>query len=560
VAVTDLLIKVVADASSAVRELGQADDATSKTQKTLGRMAVPAAAAVVAIAGFGVAAAKSASDAEQAFGAVNAVFGKSSSAIHDFGKTSASSVGLATSEYEQMAAVFGAQLKNMGVASDQLAPKTNDLVTMGADLAAQFGGPTSQAVEALGSLLRGETDPIEQYGVSIKQADIKARMAADGTDKLTGAAAKQAQTQALLALVTEQTASSTGAFARETDSAAGASQIAAAQYENTKAALGQALLPAIVAVMGALSGLAGFLGDHVGLTQTLIGVIGGLSVVVLAANAALKAMAVAEGILGLATSETTGKTVAQRVATIANTAATKAAELASKAWAIANRVLAVTMYGIPIFAIIAGIMLLVGAIIYAYKNSETFRRIVDAAFDAVLSAARACWTWIKANWPLLLAILTGPIGIAVVTIARHWDAIKDGAQAVLGWLRGAWGAITGILVGPFQSAWNTISGIIGQIRSAVSSVTNLINSIPKPKIPDLNPFKSAPASYTAQSATLRGVTRAPAAATTSGGGGVVVNISGAIDPEGTARAVARVLTQHGIRTGRASTLATAAAI
>ena len=68
-------------------------------------------------------------------------------------------------------------------------------------------------------------------------------MAADGTDKLTGEAKTAAQAQTVLALATEQAAGANGQFAREADTAEGAAQRSAAQYENAKAAIGQGLLP-----------------------------------------------------------------------------------------------------------------------------------------------------------------------------------------------------------------------------------------------------------------------------------------------------------------------------
>jgi hypothetical protein len=93
---------------------------------------------------------------------------------------------------------------------------------MGADMAATFGGPASDAVSALSSVLKGEFDPIERYGVSLKQSDINARLAAQGQANLTGEALKQAQAQAALDLVTQQTSATQGMFASESDTAAGA--------------------------------------------------------------------------------------------------------------------------------------------------------------------------------------------------------------------------------------------------------------------------------------------------------------------------------------------------
>jgi hypothetical protein len=211
------------------------------------------------------------------------------------------------------------------------------------------------------------------------------------------------------------------------------------------------------------------------------------------------------------------------------------------------------MLGIPIFLIIAAVAALVAIIIVAYKNSDTFRRIVDAAFRAVQAAAAFAWNWIKANWPLLLAIITGPIGIAVLVIARHWDAIKSGASAVIGWFRSSWDALQAIIVAPFTAAWSAISGVIAKIRDAVANVTDLIHKIPVPKIPHIPGLNATGGTATTgATATFRGVARAPAAARgTTGGGGATVNVYGALDPEAVARQIGRILGAHDVRVGRA---------
>ncbi len=229
---------------------------------------------------------KAASDFEQSAGGVTAVFADASREIEDFGRTSAQSVGLATAEYQNMATVFGSQLKNMGTSVADLAPMTNKLIILGADLAAQYGGSTSDAVESLSALLRGERDPIEKYGVGIKQADVNARLAAEGLDNLTGSAAKNAELQATLAILTEQTASAQGAFGRETDTLAHKQQVANAEFENAKAKIGDQLIPlwatftdmlandgvpALEAVARVLGPIADFLANVVGLFADLPG-------------------------------------------------------------------------------------------------------------------------------------------------------------------------------------------------------------------------------------------------------------------------------------------------
>ncbi|QRY40846.1 hypothetical protein JVX92_00695 [Microbacterium hominis] len=234
--------------------LDQAGTGLSKFGKAAG-VAVAAAAAVTTAVG--VKAVKSASDLEQAMGGMEAVFKDSSGQMTDWANKAANSVGLAKSEYANLSTILGAQLKNMGVPMDQLASQTNNLVGLGADLAAQFGGSTSDAVSALSSLLRGERDPIERYGVSMNEAAVNAKLAEMGLTGLSGEAEKNAKLQATLALLYAQTADAQGAFARESDTLAGAQQRLAAGSENLFATLGTSLLPAVTAVTSALGAMVG---------------------------------------------------------------------------------------------------------------------------------------------------------------------------------------------------------------------------------------------------------------------------------------------------------------
>src|SRR4029077_20845634 len=172
-----LVVKVIGDTSSASRSIDQTAGRMDKFRGTMSKMALPAAVAGAAVIAFGRAAFDAASRTQQAMGAVDTVFGSSAGQIRRWASGSADSVGLARSEYGELASVIGAQLLNLGVPMDKVAGKTNDLVNVGADLAATYGGTTADAVEALSSVLRGETDPIEKYGISIRQATVDAEMA-----------------------------------------------------------------------------------------------------------------------------------------------------------------------------------------------------------------------------------------------------------------------------------------------------------------------------------------------------------------------------------------------
>jgi hypothetical protein len=245
-----LALKITGDASGAVRAMDDAEGRSSRFGGALGKIGAGVGVAIGALGALGVASFNAASDLEQSTGAINAVFGDWAVDIEQSAQKAAGSIGLSTSAYEQLASVLGAQLSGAGFDHGQMVDATQELIAKGADLAATFGGTTADAVEALSSVLKGETDPIERYGVSLKQSDISARLAAQGQDKLTGEALKQAQAQAALALVTEQTTSSQGAAAKESGSAASRAQQLSATFDNLKAKIGAGLLPVFSALAG----------------------------------------------------------------------------------------------------------------------------------------------------------------------------------------------------------------------------------------------------------------------------------------------------------------------
>jgi hypothetical protein len=214
---------------------------TKSVGKGIEGMAAAAAAAAGVVAFFG-AAAEAASRLQQSTGGVEAVFKSSAGQVKQWAQAAAQSVGLSQSAYQDLATTIGSQLKNAGVAMSELAPKTDDLIRQGADLAAMFGGTTADAVAAMSSALKGERDPIEKYGISITDVALKAEMAALGLDTSTAAAEQNAKAMATMSLITKQGADAWGAAEREQDSYASSQQRLAATWENVMAAIGGPLL------------------------------------------------------------------------------------------------------------------------------------------------------------------------------------------------------------------------------------------------------------------------------------------------------------------------------
>lgn len=128
----------------------------------------------------------------------------------------------------------------------------------------------------------------------------------------------------------------------------------------------------------------------------------------------------------------------------------------------------------PIGLVILAIVGLAAAFVYAYKHSETFRRIVNGAFASVKAVVVGVFNWFKTNWPLLLAILTGPIGLAVLVITRNWDKIKGGATAAKDWIVGAFNGVLNFFKQLPKRMGGMFVGMFDGIKSAFRSAINWV--------------------------------------------------------------------------------------
>jgi hypothetical protein len=163
--------------------------------------------------------------------------------------------------------------------------------------------------------------------------------------------------------------------------------------------------------------------------------------------------------------------IAAKVKTAAKTAltvATKVYTVTVNVLTAALRILNKVFMQSPLGRIIFLVGLLVAGFVILYKNSETVREVVDAAFKKVKEAVETAFNWIKENWPLVLAILTGPIGLAVLAIVKNWDDIvafvkgipqklKDGASKMWTW-------VTDYLSDSWKATKEKFDEIVGKVK------------------------------------------------------------------------------------------------
>lgn len=498
----------------------------------VGKAAAAASAAVGAAAGaISFKAVQMAGDLEQSTGAVEAVFKQTADKVKAYASTASTSFGVTKNEFQELSVLLGAQLKNGGTHLEQLGDKTKDLITLGADLSAQFGGSTAEAIQSISSALKGERDPIEKYGVSLKQASIDAKAAELGFKKVGGSFSNEAQQAATLALIFEQTADAQGAFNRENNTYAHQVQVLKARVHDLAAEFGTLLLPYATRfvqflnekLMPAFDALKAWL-ENTGIPafKQFASWIGPklssagevlLSIIKTRIIPALQSFKDWWTNGGEETISRIGRIfVAIAPAVIAFGVVFKnafaALNFASKVPTLIGRIQNAFKLLLPIigswpFIIAAAIAGIVAGFVLLYQNSETFRNGVNKVWNGIKTGAEAAWNGIKAvvepviNWftanvlPTLkqqATIIMQTLGTVAKTLL---DALKPVAEAlaavivpvvkfVVNFIIGAVTSLGPVFTGigsVIAGVWTYISGGLTGLLQIIQGVVGIITGI-----------------------------------------------------------------------------------
>lgn len=170
-----------------------------------------------------------------------------------------------------------------------------------------------------------------------------------------------------------------------------------------------------------------------------------------------------------------GETAAQnagilaRVRAVVSMIATRVAMVASRAatlaWAAAQWLLNAALTANPIGLVIVAIAALVAGIIYAYRHSETFRKIVQAAWQGIKIAAEAVVKWfVNVAWPFLQAVWNG----IVAGVKFLWQGIV----AYLNLIRAIWSAVWTWVSNFIEVRVAVIMAVIQRVREVVAIMRN----------------------------------------------------------------------------------------
>jgi phage-related protein len=523
----NVMIKIGANAGNAIGEIGKVNKAlgdqmttSQKASVAIRKAAVPAGLALAALGAAAISCAKAAAEDEAAqvklAGVLERTAGASDAAVkstEDF----ITKLSLAT-----------------GVADDQLRPAMAKLATATGDVkqaqeglatALDISAATGKSVDSVSSALAkayaGNTSALAKL--------------IPGIDKAKLASGDFATIQKELSRLTG------GAAAEAAGTAAGQYKIFQLTLQETQEEIGMALLPVLKDLAPILVEVAGYVKENSDVIFKFAAGVAAVAGAVVAINAIMSAWNALLSVFKIAQAAATVAQIAFNIAVSAN----------------------------PIGLIIIAIAALVAGLILAYRESETFRRIVDTVWaaiktgidtalrpfienwDTIKEKIQAAWDLLKRFWPILLP--GGAFYVAIKEINDRFGIFGDSISAVksaFGFLEGSVDRVKNAINNlwdvaqpVFRALKNAIVDYLNPLKNAFEGIKTvveaIVSAIARIKLPSINipgygqiggnsfSGKSLSSGFSSQT--------------------INVTINGPIDADSTAREIRSILSQYDTR-------------
>lgn len=441
-------IAILANAAKAKLELQGVAGAAEKISGKFAKFRAPAAAALGAIALGSGKAISAASDLNETISKADTIFGSNAAAMQQWSDGAAKNLGISKSQALDAAAGFGDMFSQLGLGGDAAADMSKEVVQLSADLGSFNNLETSDVADRMSAAFRGEYDSLQAVIPNINAARVEQEALAATHKKSAKDLTAAEKAQAVLAIVQKDGARAAGDFAKTQDGAANKTKIAQAMAADLSAQFGQKLLPAYTQVLSAGVKVLEFLGQHQGAVTVAVAAIGLLSVTLLGLSAA---SAIYNGAMAAVKIATTIATAAQWLWNAALTAN-------------------------PIGIIVVGIALLVAGLIYAWKNSETFRNVVIGAFNAIKAVGAAVWNWLKSAASAVWSFVTTYVRTQVRIILAVITGIKTVAVAVWNAIRSAAARVWALITAAVRVQVAAVRAVINGVKAVAAAVWNYVRS------------------------------------------------------------------------------------
>lgn len=189
------------------------------------------------------------------------IFGETGNSIVQAADEMAASFGVVKQDYIEAATNFAAVFKGVGKGNEQAVGMGNTLARLALDMASFSGKPVEQAIGAVGAALRGEMDPLEQFGVYLTDAEIQNEALRSGLAKSSKEIDTSAKKMAAFNLIMRQTGAAQGDLARTSADPDNQFKKLVGNATNLATTIGTALLPTVNEIVTAVNGWLSSLGS-----------------------------------------------------------------------------------------------------------------------------------------------------------------------------------------------------------------------------------------------------------------------------------------------------------
>ena len=254
----DLEVIIGADIDNLIRELNKAKKGLSgfenrmsqfsnNLKKTGAQMrsvgATMSKFVTLPILAAGGASIKMASDFEESLNKVDVAFKSSSHEVREFGKTTLKTFGIAEGTALDMAALFGDMATSMGVATDDAADLSTELVGLAGDLSSFKNINIKEVTTALNGVFTGETESLKRLGIVMTETNLKQFALSKGMSDNLKVMSQAEKVQLRYAFILEKTKNAQGDFARTSGGSANQMRIFQESVKELSVSFGQLLLP-----------------------------------------------------------------------------------------------------------------------------------------------------------------------------------------------------------------------------------------------------------------------------------------------------------------------------
>jgi len=206
--------------------------------------AIGGAFAIRGIVNFTKSTVTSASDLQESLNAVQVAFGDTGDAVAKLGEDAADRLGVAQSAFNGAAVRFSAFAERVVGEGGDVAGFIDDVTVRATDFASVFNIEVAEALQVFQSGLAGEAEPLKRFGINLLQSEVQAFALREGIIGVGESMTEAEKVQARYGLLMEETDKTAGDFENTSDSLANAQRRLNANFEDIRAEIGNALIPA----------------------------------------------------------------------------------------------------------------------------------------------------------------------------------------------------------------------------------------------------------------------------------------------------------------------------